>query len=333
MLARARSTASAALRVLPLALTSLALMAACGAHRLKNRSAIELQLPTLTLRDGRELPVLALGVFRVPPGEHTYNAVTSALKLGYRHFDTAEGYHNELSVGRAIADSGIPREELWVTTKLSKMWRSNAVTYDVAMAELRASLKRLGMAYVDLYLIHTPADSEHRVAQWRALCDAKLMGLVRSIGVSDYLVAELEEIRLAKLEMPAVLQIEVNPWLVQVRSAVLQYAKEWSIVVEAWGALGVGAKFDDPKLLEVASHYRDRSVADVLLKWSLQMGFVPLVTSQSPGHQASNLALAADPTGWVLQAEDLALIDELKAEPFFTIGCDIIGEHGAECIS
>jgi len=285
----------------------------------------------LTLSDGHELPVLALGVYRVPPGDDTYKAVTSALKLGYRHFDTAQAYHNELSVGRAIAGSGIPREELWITTKLSRMWNFKDVTYDKAMAELRASLERLSMDYVDLYLIHTPADSEHRLEQWRALVDAKAMGLVRSIGVSDYAVAELEEIRLANMEMPAVLQIEINPWLVQVRAAELQYAKEWSIVVEAWGALGVGAKFHDPTLLKVVSRYPGRSAADVLLKWSLQQGFVPLITSQSPDHQASNLAIAADPTGWVLSAEDLALIDELKADPFYSIGCDLIGEHGPDC--
>jgi diketogulonate reductase-like aldo/keto reductase len=144
------------------------------------------RVPYKTLSDGHRIPTVALGVFRVPPGSETYESVRSALARGYRHIDTAQGYNNEASVGRALVDSAVPRSEIFLTTKLSSVWRRSDVTYNVTMETLRLSLAKLQTTYLDLYLIHCPLDRAHRLEQWRALVDAQAAGLVRSIGVSDY---------------------------------------------------------------------------------------------------------------------------------------------------
>jgi len=289
---------------------------------------VDTALPKVTLQDGNQIEVLGLGVFRVPPGADTYSSVSNALAVGYRHLDTAEGYANEESVGDAVADSGIARSSLWITTKLSSVWNDRDVTYAKSRATLNISLARLKTSYLDLYLIHSPADIQHRLEQWRALCDAQVEGLIRSVGVSDYEVAQLEEIRLASLPMPAVLQLEVNPWLATYRKPELDYAKAHGIAIEAWGALGVGRHFDTPQLVEVASHYPGRSVADVLIRWGLQMGFIVLVTSQKPEHMRSNLHVAQASEAWTLTAADMALLGELASSPMFSAGADISGDGG-----
>jgi 2,5-diketo-D-gluconate reductase A len=279
--------------------------------------------PTVRLNDGRELPVLGIGTFRVPPGNATYTAVRSALRVGYRHIDTAQGYFNEEAVGRAVADSGVPRADVWVTTKLSSVW-TKVVTYRQTLAALRASLTRLRMDYVDLYLIHSPRDATHRVEQWRALMHAKELGLARSIGVSDYEVAQLRELADAKVP-PAVLQTELNPWLARTREAELRYCAQRGIVVEAWGALTTGKQLGAPEVLAVAAQH-STSAAAVLLRWGLQSGHVVLTTSQSAEHQAANLAVAAAGS-WQLEPAELAALGTLSARPFFTInGQDISGD-------
>lgn len=184
------------------------------------------------LNDGRSMPYLGLGVFRVPPGEPTYNAVKTALKLGYRHIDTADAYHNEEAVGKAVKDSGIPREKIWITTKLP--FGGSGKDYDFTLAALRTSLSKLGMDYVDLYLIHNPFDKDYRLEQWRALMEAQRLGLAKSIGVSDYKVPALQEIVTAKVP-PAVLQIEISPWLKEYRAAELALCEKCAPVA----AIGV----------------------------------------------------------------------------------------------
>jgi len=266
------------------------------------------------LNDGRSMPYLGLGVFRVPPGEPTYNAVKTALKLGYRHIDTADAYHNEEAVGKAVKDSGIPREKIWITTKLP--FGGSGKDYDFTLAALRTSLSKLGMDYVDLYLIHNPFDKDYRLEQWRALMEAQRLGLAKSIGVSDYKVPALQEIVTAKVP-PAVLQIEISPWLKEYRAAELALCEKYGIVVEAWGAMKAGLpggkRQDDPKVLEVASHSARDDGPSVLLKWSLQTGLVPLITSTSEKHQSSNLAVAqgyADGS-WKLSSSEMATLDSL----------------------
>ena len=156
------------------------------------------------LSDGHSVPAIACGVFRVQPGDETYNSVLSALQLGYRHIDTAAHYRNEESVGKAVLDSAIPREEIFVTTKLNTFMQT--YTYNQTLEAIRAQLAKLGMDYVDLYLIHCPRDTANRVDQWRALIEARKLGLAKSIGVSDYELNELQELEAAGLEAPAALQ-------------------------------------------------------------------------------------------------------------------------------
>lgn len=286
------------------------------------------RVPTYRLNDGNEMPVIGLGVFRVPPGQATYDSVSSALAMGYRHIDTAQFYANEEAVGRAVRDSGLPRNEVWVTTKLSTVFERE-VTYNETLATLRDSLAKLGLDYVDLYLIHSPRSKENRRDQWRALIDAKKLGLVRSIGVSDYEVAQLEEIIDTEVP-PAVLQIEVSPWLTQVRAAELAYCKEHGIIVEAWGLMGAGAILRSQELQSVAdveSGGRSAiSTAEVLVRWSLQHGYLPLVTSQNSAHQRSNLAIAQQE--WKLSDASMESLDTIpqREKPIFSIGSDISGE-------
>ena len=138
--------------------------------------------PLRQLNDGHNIPIMCLGVYRVPPGNATYTTVRMAISNGYRCIDTAQAYLNEKSVGDAVRESGTPREELFITTKLSSVWMSHHITYNRTLVLLRASLRKLGMSYIDLYLIHSPRDATHRLEQWRALTHAKNIGLVRSIS-------------------------------------------------------------------------------------------------------------------------------------------------------
>lgn len=275
--------------------------------------------PLRQLNDGHNIPIMCLGVYRVPPGNATYTTVRMAISNGYRCIDTAQAYLNEKSVGDAVRESGTPREELFITTKLSSVWMSHHITYNRTLVLLRASLRKLGMSYIDLYLIHSPRDATHRLEQWRALTHAKNIGLVRSIGVSDFEVAQLEELATARVP-PAVLQIELSPWLASVRSAEVRYARDRGIAVQAWGALATGSKFDEPTLQRVARRHGE-SAANVLLAWSAQQGAITVLTSRSDQHQADNLAFAAarpDGGGLQLTADDEDDLRELAAHPFYS---------------
>jgi len=249
--------------------------------------------------------------------------VKSALAMGYRHIDTAQFYRNEVAVGRAVKDSGIPRSELWITTKLSDVWTSS-VTYNESLAILKESLAKLDMDYVDLYLLHSPRDKANRRDQWRALVHARELGLVKSIGVSDFEVPQLVDLEWSGVK-PAVLQIEINPWLMKHRSKEVEYCAANGIVIEAWAVLGVGQKLSESELLQVQARHPGRSVPDILVRWTLQMGWLPLLTSQNPAHQQANLAVAEDDS-WRLTDEDLATIELLASRPFFSMGVDISGE-------
>ena len=284
--------------------------------------------PTIVLNDGREMPILGLGVLRT--GYSTYDSVISALKMGYRHIDTAQMYLNEAGVGRAVRASGIPREEIWITTKLSTVF-DGPVTFAETLNTLRSSLSKLNMSYVDNYLIHSPKDKANRIDQWRALIYAKEIGLTRSIGVSDYTVESLAEI--VDLAVPAVLQIEINPWLASVRTAELAFCKEHNIVVEAWGviapATSFGSNSEEPALIEVAAHQPGSTVFGVLLMWSLQMGLAPLITSSNPEHQAANLEVARSwGAGASLSDAEMTTLRALAARPAFELGKDMSGGVG-----
>lgn len=226
----------------------------------------------LRLPGGHRIPVIGLGVYQMPPGEPTRSAVRAALDAGYRHIDTARVYDNEEDVGRSIRESGVPREELFVTTKL---WNSDH-GYERAIGACEASLRRLGLDYLDLYLIHWPV-ARVRNDSWRALKKLRDDGKVRTIGVSNYTVKHLEELAVTSEEIPAVNQIELHPFLFS--EDVVEWCWSRGVVVEAYSPLTRGEKLHDPRIVAIADRV-GRTPAQVLVRWSVQKGFVALPKSR-----------------------------------------------------
>jgi diketogulonate reductase-like aldo/keto reductase len=226
------------------------------------------------LNQGPEMPVLGLGVFQSTPGEETQQAVRWALEAGYRLIDTAALYENEADVGAAIRASGVPRKDVFVTTKL---WHKNH-GYDKARAAFDESLRKLGLDYVDLYLIHWPrADSpEDRIGSWRALEELKAEGRCRAVGVSNYTPTHLDEIAAHSKLVPAVNQIEFHPFIYD--PDILAYCGARGIRVEAYTPLTRGGRLNDPRIGEVATAVQ-RSPAQVLIRWGLQHGIVEIPKS------------------------------------------------------
>jgi methylglyoxal/glyoxal reductase len=256
--------------------------------------------PTLKLNTGGTIPQIGLGVWQSPKGETTQEAVRTALRLGYGHVDTARIYGNERDVGEGVKTSGIARADVFVTTKL---WNEDQ-GYDSALRAFDKSLERLGLDYVDLYLVHWPVAGK-RLDSWRAL--EKIFGdkRARAIGVSNYLVPHLEEL-LAKAKVPpAVNQIEVHPFL-QHRETRAFSAKH-GIVVEAYSPLTHGKRIDDPVIHEVARRVK-RSNAQVLLRWGIQGGMVVLPKSVNESRIAEN----AKVFDFELDAEAMKRLDSLE---------------------
>lgn len=240
--------------------------------------------PTLALRDGRAIPQLGLGVYQVPPGEGTRTAVASALDVGYRHVDTAAVYRNEADVGTAIRASGLEPGSVWVTTKLANGDQGAAT----ARRAFETSLQRLGLDGVDLYLLHWP--HERRLESWSVLERLHAEGLARSIGVSNFLVRHLDELLAHASVAPAVNQIELSPFLYRSREDTLRRCAEEGIVVEAYSPLTKGRRLGDPTVASVAAEV-GRTPAQVLIRWSLQKGFVVLPRSSNASRIAENAAV------------------------------------------
>jgi len=262
-------------------------------------------VPTITLNDGTEIPQLGFGVFQVDPDE-TERIVTDALEAGYRHIDTAAVYKNEEGVGRAIAKSGIPRDELFVTTKL---WNSDQGTQSAHDA-IDVSLEKLGLDRVDLYLIHWPSPSRGLYTEsWLALEQIKAAGKTRSIGVSNFQVPHLEEIIAASNTVPAVNQVELHPEFQQ--RTVRNYAREHGIHIEAWGPLGQGKYdlFGNPAVVKAAQE-TGKSPAQVVIRWHLQNGLILFPKSNSAARIAENF----DVFDFELSEEQVASIDALDAD-------------------
>jgi 2,5-diketo-D-gluconate reductase A len=243
-------------------------------------------IPAITLNDGHTIPQLGFGVFKVDPAD-TERVVTDALEVGYRHIDTAAIYGNESGVGRAIAASAIPREELFVTTKL---YNEDQGT-DSAHAAMAKSLERLELDYVDLYLIHWPSPARNLyVESWAALEEIRAAGFARSIGVSNFLVPHLERIRAASDTVPAVNQIELHPYFQQ--PAVTAFGAESGIATEAWGPLGQGKYplLELPEIAQIAAAH-EKSAAQVVLRWHIQQGHIVFPKSNSLARIAENFDL------------------------------------------
>lgn len=235
---------------------------------------------TISLNDGRAIPRLGLGVYLISEGKSCETALRRAFDVGYRHIDTATFYRNEEGVGWAIRESGIPREKLFVTTKL---WNSD---HDDPERALDTSLRKLNMDYVDLYLIHYPVSERER--SWRVLEELQAKGKARSIGVSNFTIRHLTELLAECAVVPAVNQVELHPYLYQ--SDLLDFCRSKNIVVEAYSPLTHGAKLNDKKLTAVAKRY-SKSAAQILIRWALQRNTVVLPKSANPARIAENAAV------------------------------------------
>ena len=248
-------------------------------------------MKSYTLNNGVSIPVLGFGTWKAENGEVAYQAVLEALKAGYRHIDTAAIYQNEESVGRAIRDSGIPRQEIFVTTKL---WNTNH-SYEEARQAFEQSMEKLGLDYLDLYLIHWPnpkplrENDEWKIRNaevWRAMEDLYQEGKIRAIGVSNFLPHHLDALLETARIIPAVNQVRLAPGVYQ--EEVVAYCREKGILLEAWGPFGQGVLFDKKEVQEIADKH-GKSVAQISLAWSLAEEFLPLPKSVTASRIQSNL--------------------------------------------
>ncbi|MBK1785937.1 aldo/keto reductase [Prauserella cavernicola] len=258
-------------------------------------------VPAVTLNNGVRLPQVGFGVFQVPVDE-TAAAVTSALEAGYRSIDTAAAYRNEAGVGKAIARSGVSRDELFITTKL---WNSDH-GYDETLRAFDSSLHELGLDHVDLYLIHWPVPELDRyVDTWRAFEQIHADGRARAIGVSNFQPHHLERLARESQVVPAVNQIELHPYLQQVEARA--YHAEHGILTEAWSPLAKGGDLlADPAVTAVATKH-GRTPAQVVLRWHLELGDIIIPKSVTPSRMRENL----DIFGFALDENDLAALGEL----------------------
>jgi 2,5-diketo-D-gluconate reductase A len=258
------------------------------------------QVPALTLHDGVEIPQLGFGVFQIPP-EETQEKVEEALAIGYRHIDTAAAYRNEAGVGAAIAASGVRREDVFLTTKL---WNSEQ-GYDSTLRAFEKSIERLGTGHVDLYLIHWPLPSRDLYLDtWRAFERIKEEGGTRSIGVSNFRVEDLERLEREAEERPTVNQIELHPRLQQ--AELRAWNTEHEIATEAWSPLAQGDLLEDGTIETIAAHH-DRTPAQVILRWHLQIGNVVIPKSATPSRIRENFELF----DFSLSEDDIAAIERL----------------------
>lgn len=234
---------------------------------------------TYTLTNGVKIPVVGFGTWQTPDGDVAVESVKAALAAGYRHIDTAQGYKNEESVGKAIKESGVPREEIFLTTKL---WNSNH-SYELVMQSFQESLEKLGTDYVDLFLIHWPNPAAFRdnwqaanAETWRAMEELYTAGKIRAIGVSNFRPHHLDELKKTANIFPMVNQIFLAPG--ELQPEVVTYGQEHDMVLEAYSPLGTGKIFSVPEMKSIAESH-GKSIAQIALRWSLQHGFLPLPKS------------------------------------------------------
>ncbi|MFF2077202.1 aldo/keto reductase [Kitasatospora sp. NPDC058162] len=254
-------------------------------------------VPTVTLNNGVEIPQLGFGVFQVPD-DQTTTAVTAALEAGYRSIDTAAVYGNEAGVGRALAASDLARQDLFITTKL---WNADQ-GHDATLRAFDASLEKLGLDHVDLYLIHWPAPAHDRYADsWRAIERLAAEGRIRAAGVSNFQPAHLRRLLETSDLVPAVNQVELHPGLQQ--SELRAFHTAHGIATEAWSPLAQGAVLDDPAVTAIAER-TGKSPAQVVLRWHLQLGNIVIPKSVTPARIRQNL----DVLDFDLSAQDMAAI-------------------------
>jgi 2,5-diketo-D-gluconate reductase A len=260
------------------------------------------RIPNVTLRPEVEIPQLGFGVFQVPPKE-TEEVVARALQAGYRHLDTAAAYKNEGAVGQAIHASGIPRSEIFVTTKCF----NDDHGHDKAKKAFKASLERLELEHIDLYLIHWPVPSyDLYVETWQAFIELQAEGLVRAIGVSNFQPEHLERIVAETGVVPAINQVELHPYFQQ--TGLRHEHEQLDIVTEAWSPLGQGLELEDPAIVEIAEAHR-KTPAQAIIRWHLQLGNVVIPKSVTPERIVENF----DVFDFELSGEEMETIRELDA--------------------
>ncbi|KAH9943699.1 aldo-keto reductase [Amylocystis lapponica] len=258
------------------------------------------------LRDGNEIPIVGFGTYEME-GRAAYNAVKWALEAGYRNIDSAEWYYNERQCGRAILDfcaaSGVPRSEIFFTTKL----RLNN-GYAAATAAIQRSVESCGLGYIDLFLLHTPMGGpEKRRESWQAVLDAKAAGKVRSVGVSNFGVRHLKQLMETGLDLPALNQVDLHPFMT--REDIVALCREHDIALEAWAPLVRGYRFGHPSITNLAKKY-NKDPAQVLLRYSLQKGYLPIPKSSSKQRIESNTQIF----DFELTGGEVAHLDTLDEE-------------------
>jgi diketogulonate reductase-like aldo/keto reductase len=257
---------------------------------------------TLTLNNRVEIPILGLGMYLISSEETVRNAITCALTRGYRHFDTAAFYANEEEIGRAIRDSNIPREEIFVTTKL---WNDDQ-GFNSTLRALDISLKKLNIDYIDLYLIHWPVQ-DLRLESWLAMEKAMAEGKVRAIGVSNFMIRHLEELLDHCEIVPAINQIELSPFNYLSRSDTINFCLENNILIEAYSPLTKGYKLKEPDLIKIAAKY-SKTTAQLLIRWALEHQFIVIPKSSNERHIIDN----ANIFDFSISTQDMAYLDGLN---------------------
>ncbi len=263
---------------------------------------------TYTLPNGVGIPCIGYGTWKTPDGDVAVNAVVNAIEAGYRHIDTAQGYRNEASVGKAIKLSGIPREELFITTKL----HNNNHSYELVMKSFEESLEKLQLDYLDLFLVHWPNPisvrdrwEEANAGMWQAMEELYEAKKIRAIGVSNFCPRHMEALLKTAKIVPMVNQIFLAPG--ETQEETVDWCKERGIVVEAYSPLGNGRIFEVPEMKALAEKYQ-RSVAQICIRWSLQRGYLPLPKSVTPSRMAENLKVF----DFELDPQDVQMIADLK---------------------
>lgn len=260
-----------------------------------------------TLANDVQIPCIGFGTWQTPDGETAINSVKAALKAGYRHIDTAACYGNEASVGQAIKESGVPREEIFVT---SKVWNTER-GYEETLAAFETTMAKLDLDYVDLYLIHWPAAAnqfenwkEINAQTWSALEELYIKGKVKAIGVSNFLPHHLEALLEGVKVVPMVNQIEYHPGFMQAES--VAFCKAHNILVEAWSPLGTGNVLNNETLIMMAQKY-SKTVAQICIRWVLQQGLLPLPKSITQSRIIENTEVF----DFEIKEEDMAIIDAI----------------------
>ncbi|APU16259.1 MULTISPECIES: aldo/keto reductase [Actinoalloteichus] len=272
------------------------------------------QVPSIALNNGVQIPQLGFGVFQIPDAE-TEAAVTAALAAGYRSIDTAAVYGNEAAVGRALRASGLPREDVFVTTKL---WNDDH-GYASALRAFDESIEKLGLDYVDLYLIHWPQPKRgHYVDTWRAFEKLLDEERARAVGVSNFHVPYLERLLDSSAVVPAINQIELHPNLVQ--AELRRFDASHNIITEAWSPLAQGGLLTDPTITALAEKH-GKTPAQVVLRWHIQLGNVVIPKSVTPSRIAENI----DVFDFALTEDDMAAVTGLNSDTRIGMNPDDFG--------